>query len=65
MDEMVKLKSDETQRRWLVAIKDKALNSIRELPLLETHAQQFLRVMEAGKVSPTFISGACTTSPWT
>lgn len=51
MDEMVKLKTDETQRRWLVAIKDKAFNSIRHLPLLETHAQHFLRALEAGKVS--------------
>jgi integrase len=51
MDEMVKLKKDETQRRWLVAIKDKALNSIRNLPLLQTRPEHFLRALEAGKVS--------------
>ncbi|MEI6078065.1 MAG: hypothetical protein WCS94_20970 [Verrucomicrobiota bacterium] len=51
MDEIVKLKRDETQRRWLVAIKDKALDGIRKLPLLETRAEHFLRVLESGKVS--------------
>jgi integrase len=51
MDEMVKLKTGETQRRWLVAVKDKALNSIRNLPILQTRSEHFLRVLEAGKVS--------------
>lgn len=51
MEEIVKLKYGETQRRWLVAIKDKALDSLRNLPLLETRAEQFLRVLERGKVS--------------
>jgi hypothetical protein len=39
MDEMVKLKRDETQRRWLVAVKDKAMDTIRNLPVLETRAE--------------------------
>jgi integrase len=51
MDEMVKLKKDETQRRWQTAIKDKAFDSIRHLPLLETRPEHFLRVLEVGKVS--------------
>ena len=51
MDEIVKLKEGETLRRWLVAIKDKALDGIRHLPLLETRAEHFLRAMEKGKVS--------------
>ncbi len=34
MDEMVKLKKDQTQDRWQTAIKDKAFDSIRHLPLL-------------------------------
>ncbi len=51
MEEIVKLKHDETQRRWLVAIKDKALDGLRALPLLETRAEQFLRALERGKVS--------------
>jgi integrase len=51
MDEMVKLKQGETQRRWQTAIKDKALDSIRHLPVLEARPEHFLRVLEAGKVS--------------
>lgn len=51
MNEIVKLKHDETERRWLVAIKDKALDGLRDLPLLETRAEQFLRALEQGKVS--------------
>lgn len=51
MDEIVKLKQGETQRRWLVAIKDKAFNSIRNVPVIETRPQHFLRVLESKKVS--------------
>ena len=51
MAELVKLKKDQTQHRWLTAIKDKAFDSIRHLPLLETRPEHFLRVLEAGKVS--------------
>lgn len=51
MEEILKLKHGETQRRWGVAVKDKALAGIRLLPLLETRAEHFLRAMEKGKVS--------------
>jgi integrase len=51
MNEMVKLKRGETQRRWLVAVKDKAMDTLRDLPVLQTRAEHFLRVLEAGKVS--------------
>ncbi len=51
MDEMVKLKKGETQHRWLTAIKDKALNGIRNLPVLQTRPEHFLRALEAGTVS--------------
>lgn len=51
MDEMVKLKKDETQHRWKCAIKDKAFNQIRHLPILETRPEHFLRALETGKVS--------------
>ena len=51
MDEMVKLKKGETQHRWQTAIKDKAFNLIRHLPILETRPEHFLRVLETGKVS--------------
>src|SRR5436190_4492499 len=51
MDEIVKLKAGETRRRWLVAVKDKALDGIRALPVLETRAEHFLRSLEKGKIS--------------
>jgi integrase len=51
MDEMVKLKRGETERRWLVAVKDKALDTVRDMPVLQTRSEHFLRVLEAGKVS--------------
>jgi hypothetical protein len=42
MDEIVKLKHDETQRRWLVDVKDKAFDGIRNLPLLEWRSIHFI-----------------------
>jgi hypothetical protein len=51
MQEIVKLKKGETLRRWNVAIKDKELDSIRNLPLLETRSQHFLKALEKRKVS--------------
>jgi integrase len=51
MDEMVKLKKGEMQHRWQTAIKGKAFNTIRDLPVLQTRPEQFLLVLEAGKVS--------------
>src|SRR5208337_2059650 len=51
MEEMVKLKKGETQHRWQTAIKDKAFNLIRHLPVLETRPENFLRVLETGKVA--------------
>jgi integrase len=51
MNEIVKLKREETHRRWLVAIKDKAFDGVRDVPILETRAEHFLRALERGKVS--------------
>ena len=51
MDEIPKLKQGNTRSRWLTAIKDKALDSIRNLAVLETRAEHFLRVLESGSVS--------------
>jgi integrase len=51
MDELVKLKKYQTQDRWQTAIKDKAFDSIRHQPLLETRPEHFLRVLESEKVS--------------
>ena len=51
MEEMVKLKKGETQHRWQTAIKDKAFDLIRHLPVLETRPENFLRVLETENVS--------------
>lgn len=51
MDEIVKLKRGVTQTRWLVAIKQKALDGIRNLAVLETRAEHFLRALEFGGVA--------------
>jgi len=51
MDEIVKTKQCSTLERWQRAVKDKALDSIRLLPLIETQAEQLLRVLEKGTVS--------------
>lgn len=51
MAEIVKFKTGSTLQRWQTAIKDKAFDSIRSLPLLETQAEQLLRVLEQGTVS--------------
>ena len=48
MDEIPKLKTGETRHRWLTAIKDKALDSIRNMVVLETQAEHFLKVLESG-----------------
>jgi hypothetical protein len=49
MDEMGKLKKGATHERWLRAVKDKAFDSIRNLPIIETRPEHLLRVLEEGK----------------
>jgi hypothetical protein len=51
MDSIVKDKIGSTRTRWEMAIKDKAYASIRDLPILETRADHFLKVMSIGKVA--------------
>ena len=51
MDEIPKLKTGQTQYRWLTAIKDEAFDAIRNLVVLETQAEHFLKVLERGSVS--------------
>src|ERR1700722_1098507 len=51
MNEIPKLKQGETQHRWLTAIKDKALDTVRKMVVLETQAEHFLKVLEDGTVS--------------
>jgi len=50
MNEIPKLKKGNTRQRWLTAIKDKALDSIRNMVVLETQAEHFLKVLERGSV---------------
>src|ERR1039457_2508101 len=51
MDEMTKTKIGSTRVRHECAMKDKAFDIIRNLPILETHSAHFLKVLELGKVS--------------
>src|ERR1017187_7332774 len=51
MDELTKTKSDTTRHRHVVAMKDKAFDIIRNLPILETRSAHFLKVLELGTVS--------------
>jgi hypothetical protein len=51
MDEIPKLKTGDTQARWFTAIKDKAFDSLRNLVVLETQAEHFLKVLENGSIS--------------
>jgi integrase len=51
MEEMAKLKRGETLVRWNNAMKDQAFGPILDLPVLETQAEHFLKVLNRGKVS--------------
>jgi hypothetical protein len=51
LTEILKLKQGDTQRRWRIAAKDKALPEFLKRPLIETRAEHLLRAMEIGKVS--------------
>jgi len=51
MDEMTKTKTGATRHRHESAMRDKAFDLIRHQPILETHAADFLKVLESGKVS--------------
>lgn len=51
MEEMGKLKRDVTLERWLRAVKDKAFDCIRNLPIIETRPEHFLRSLGSGRVS--------------
>lgn len=51
MDEMTKTKTGPTRHRHEVAMRDKAFDLIRHLPILETQSAHFLKVLELGTVS--------------
>src|SRR5437870_2571923 len=50
MDEMTATKTGDTRIRYERAMKDGAFNLIRDLPILETHAEHFLKVLRNGTV---------------
>jgi integrase len=51
MDEMTKLKSEPSRYRWQTAIKDRAFDRLRKLPLIKTRAEHFLEALNRGTVS--------------
>jgi hypothetical protein len=51
MEHIVAKKTDETRRRWEVAILDKNFDYIRNLPVAETRPEHFDRALADGKVS--------------
>lgn len=50
MDEMTATKTGVTKERYERAMRDDAFDSIRKLPILETHAEHFLKVLRNGTV---------------
>lgn len=50
MDEMTATKTGETKVRYDRAMRDEAFDTIRNLPILETHAEHFLKVLRSGTV---------------
>ena len=51
MEHIVAKKTEETRRRWEVAVKDRNFDCIRHLPVAETRAEHFDRALADGKVS--------------
>lgn len=51
MEELLRTKKGETRSRWETAVKDRAFAPLRQLPVVETKAENFLRVLTAGTVS--------------
>jgi hypothetical protein len=63
MDEPAKLKKGPTQDRWKRAMQDKAFDLIRQMPILETRPEHFLRVFENGTIARAFFYDVCKTLP--
>jgi hypothetical protein len=51
MDAMFPLKTGPTQARWQVAMRDKAFDLFHSRKLMETAAEHFLQVLNAGTIS--------------
>ena len=57
MEEFVKTKTGSNRVRSERAVADHAFDSIRNLPLLDTRAEHFLRVLEHGSLSTNKLEG--------
>jgi len=51
MDEMTRTKTGPTLIRYKRAMQDRAFDMIRDVPILETHSAQFLKVLQVGSVA--------------
>jgi hypothetical protein len=51
MVEIVNDKTGSTRLRWDYAIKDKAFDVVRGLPILETNAARFLKILSLGRAA--------------
>src|SRR5436309_15454152 len=51
MEELAKTKRGATLERWQYVIRDKAFDLIRNLPILETQAEHFLKVLQAETIA--------------
>src|SRR5688572_17215054 len=50
MDEATRAKRGEAQKRWIRGMKEKPFDRIRNLRVIETHAEHFFAMMETGTV---------------
>ena len=64
MENIVAKKTDETRRRWGVAIKDKNFDCIRNLRVAETRRNISTGCWRMARCPPMFICGAFTITPW-
>lgn len=51
MDEMARMKTGVTRERWERAMRERPFDLIRALPLIETRAETFLRILHMGTIS--------------
>src|SRR6476620_10012 len=51
MESLVSFKHGSNRQRWDRAIEDKSFQSLLQLPLIETRAEHFLKVLKSEKVS--------------
>lgn len=65
MAEFIKTKTGTNRTRSERAVLDKSFDSIRDLPVLETRPEHFLKVLQSPGFPPTITCGGFTILPWT